>query len=174
MKRTAATALVLALSVWGGGAHAQIQGPMREQLIAAMENICKARSASQQVLSPEMSSALCECGINYAMDRVTADQLVRSSADFRRGETPPWLTKLSIDAAAYCLTNLSKQYSSAQPLRKRGHAEASQDAGVSTYVVPVDKGPAVGVPTAPTRPEECSSYVLKVVTDPSQSVCSRK
>ncbi|QUD90009.1 hypothetical protein [Phenylobacterium montanum] len=67
-----------------------------------------------------------------------------------------------------------KQVSTAKPSRKLARRQAASDAGVSTYAVPAEKGSAAAAPAAPARPEECASYVLKVVTDPSQSVCSRK
>jgi hypothetical protein len=102
------------------------------------------------------------------------------------------MSRLMKSGLQYCLLNLKSYYHGAaqaaerrsedQPeesRRRQGQGPGpGQSQGQSVYLDPRDDparahGHAAAPPVA-SQPEECSQYVLKVVTDRSQSVCKAK
>ena len=178
MKRAVslAAAAALAGALIGGSADARIEGPWRETIIAGAEGACQARAAQSSVISADMAHAYCSCVTEYVVDNTTVGELRQSYAGVAPGTQPPVMMRLLKSGLQYCLLNVKQYYHGAEPAAAVGRAarqagdNAPRQPG-SVYLVPRDEA---GAAPAPSRNEECSQYVLKVVTDRSQSVCRAK
>ncbi len=90
---------------------AQLSDTGRDAYIASVKGQCvptQLAAKENEGIDRKTIEAYCSCQASYIADHANADQLINATPSLSKGQTPPWLSKMTQEGMTYCIKNLDK------------------------------------------------------------------